>query len=113
MLSEATVQSQAETDVSLDATRWAWVKSAHKGNTLLVLLALADHADREGAAWPSVGTLATETRMEPRTVQNHLRTLRDAGEIIVAQWGGRGDGDSTRYLLHRLDRDGIEIQDAR
>jgi len=44
MLSEATVPSQAETDVSLAATRWAWAKSAHKGNTILVLLALADHA---------------------------------------------------------------------
>ncbi|MGI8439148.1 MAG: helix-turn-helix domain-containing protein [Thermoleophilaceae bacterium] len=96
--------------MSLAASRWMWEESLQKGNSLLVGHALADHADPDGAAWPSVKTLAKKTRLKPRAVQNHLRTLREVGEIVVDQQGGRGDGDSTRYLLHRLDPTGREIR---
>lgn len=96
--------------MSLDASRWVWANSQQGGNTLLTHLALADHANEDGAAWPSVETLAEKTHLKRRAVQNHLRTLREAGEIVVEQQGGRGDGDSTRYLLHLLDPTGREIR---
>ena len=39
-----------------------WDRSAHAGNALLMLLAIADFADDEGRAFPSVSTLAKKCR---------------------------------------------------
>ena len=47
----------------------------------LVLLAVADNANDEGACWPSIATLARKTRLHERTVQRALKTLEDAGHL--------------------------------
>ena len=52
-----------------------WERSERSGSELLLLLALADHADDSGACYPSVSRLAAKTRMSERSVQYMLRSL--------------------------------------
>lgn len=49
----------------------------------LVLLALADYANEEGEAWPSVKSLCRWANISERAVQESLRALMDAGEVQV------------------------------
>jgi hypothetical protein len=65
-----------------------WSHSKHKGNRLLILLALADHADDDGYCWPSVDTLAVKSRCSRRTVQEVLRELEQTEEIEIAPNAG-------------------------
>lgn len=67
-----------------------WRESQHKGGTLLVLLAIADYADDDGIAFPSVVTLAKKARMSQRNVQYALRVLTKSGELqVTAPENGR------------------------
>ena len=59
-----------------------WAYSEARGAAKQVLLALADYAGQEHKAWPSIATLAAHTKLHDRTVQNALRRLVSAGEII-------------------------------
>ena len=52
----------------------------------LVLLALADFADKNGCKiFPSVGTLARLTELSPRRVKAHRRALQAAGVLILVR----------------------------
>lgn len=85
--------------MSVRVTSWVWDHATTVGgNDLLVLLAIADHADDTGAnAWPSIATLARKTRINERTVQRIIRRLTDAGHLLVrATTGGRR---SNRYTI--------------
>jgi predicted ArsR family transcriptional regulator len=62
-----------------------------------VLLALADYANDDGLAWPSVLSLALKTILTERQVRNILGQLEAAGELEVIRRGGRG-----RTNLYRL-----------
>ncbi len=74
-----------------------WDLSQHAGTDLLTLLAIADFADDEGNAYPSVGTLATKCRMKPRRMHYILKILRGSGELEVKTGGGpRG---TNRYRI--------------
>src|SRR5262245_13253588 len=57
--------------------------SPQRGSNRLVLLGLADYANDEGRAWPSVETLAKKVMLAPRNVQKRLRHLIECGEIRV------------------------------
>lgn len=56
----------------------------------IVLLALADCANDEGNAWPSVATLARKSSKSERTVQMMLAELEAAGHITRRQVSGKG-----------------------
>ena len=60
-----------------------WYNSRHKGNALLLLLAIADNADDEGFAFPGIKYLALKARMSERNVQYLLRVLEKSGELKV------------------------------
>jgi hypothetical protein len=62
----------------------------------LVLLALADCANDEGHAWPSVATLCRKTTRSERTVQGVLIELENAGHIERQQIPGKG----CNYTIH-------------
>lgn len=54
-----------------------------------VALQLSMHMnERGGSAFPSVATLARETRLSEHTVRDHLHDLRDAGWLSVTERGG-------------------------
>ena len=56
----------------------------------LVLLAVADCANDEGVAWPSIATIARKCGCDPRTVQRNLRDIEKAGLIRREEVIGRG-----------------------
>lgn len=65
----------------------AWVlehEATTTGTARLVLLSLANHANEQGEAWPSVATIQREANVAlPRTVQGALRELEDAGLVTT------------------------------
>jgi hypothetical protein len=93
--------------MSLRATRAVWKHSEQKGGARLVLLALADVADDDGTAWPSVATLADMTKLTERAVHLALTELVKSGELAVVEQGG-GRRRTSRYAVALLDRMGAE-----
>ena len=69
----------------------------------LVLLALADHCDHEGRAWPSTDTLAHKTGLSRRTVQRCLAECELAGELMRTIGGGRGKASLYQLTLPGVD----------
>jgi hypothetical protein len=66
---------------------------------LLMLLAIAFHADDQGRAFPGVAYLAWKTGYSERMVQRHLRALEHSGLITVTRFQQGGRGRATEYLL--------------
>jgi Helix-turn-helix domain len=66
--------------LSVKASAWAWDQPVG-GNEKLVLLRLADHANDEGACWPSQGTMHVKCGISERTVRNSLIALEQRGLI--------------------------------
>jgi hypothetical protein len=69
--------------VSVYVTTYVWEHSAQKGTDLLLMLAIADVANRGGVAWPSVRTLAAYIRMSERNTQRVLSRLVATGELML------------------------------
>lgn len=74
--------------MSIPAISAAFAESQAMGGDFLVLLALADYANEDGLAWPSVPTLAKKARLSERSVRRALRALESLGEIEVKQYAG-------------------------
>lgn len=54
-------------------------------NERLVVVAIAAHANTEGDAWPSVGTIAEYVGCSERTVQRALAKLVQLGRLVIRQ----------------------------
>jgi hypothetical protein len=76
--------------MSIKLMTYVWDHSNHSGTELLMLLALADHANDDGLCWPSIARLAARCRLQPRQAINVLHKLEQAGDITVQRGGGRG-----------------------
>lgn len=78
---------------------WEWSKA--EGAALLVMLALADHADDDGYCFPGVERVAKKCRISSRSVQRHVKDLGEIGELKVET--GRGvtvqGGATNRYKI--------------
>lgn len=68
--------------MSVTVSAAIWAHSDRKGNELLVLLALADQANDQGVAWPSVRTLSEKARTSLRATRYLLRDLETAGCVV-------------------------------
>lgn len=69
--------------MSVQASAWVWEHAQADGSALLVLLAVADAANREGhQSCQSVGTIARMARVSERTAQRALRDLETAGVLV-------------------------------
>lgn len=79
-----------------------WSHSNKSGATLLVLLAIADHANDDGVCWPSIATLATKARISERQAKRVIAALEADGDIEVM----RGDG-RTHTSTYRLKNDNL------
>lgn len=75
--------------MSLDVLTAIWRDPPCKGGDLLCLLAIADNADENGYAWPSVTTIARKASMSQRGAQKCLKKLHEAGLISIISGGGR------------------------
>lgn len=78
--------------MSIKVMTHVWATSRLKGSSLLLLLAIADHAHDNGrGAWPSVDTLATKIRMSKRNTQYLIDKVAATNELIVSyNTGPRG-----------------------
>lgn len=74
-----------------------WELSAHGGTELLMLLAIADFADDDGNAYPSVPTLAAKCRMKLRNANYILAALQASGELEVRK--NEGPHGTNRYRV--------------
>ena len=75
-----------------------WQHSQASGNTLLVLVALADQANDDGECWPKIEQIAKRCKLDRSTVLRQLKKLRDEhGELT---WEDRhAAGRSSLYRI--------------
>ncbi|WP_414936642.1 helix-turn-helix domain-containing protein [Amycolatopsis sp. cmx-11-51] len=89
--------------MSVQAVRWAAEQQAGAPMPKLVLYALAEHANRDGYATTSLGTLARETEASRRTVMRGLDALVER-RLIARTRRQRGTGADTsseyRLMIH-------------
>jgi hypothetical protein len=78
-------------------TAWVLEHSQHRSTELLVLLVLADHADKDGKCFPGVKRLARRCRMSTRNLNYILNALRAGGELQVDR--NAGPHGTNRYRL--------------
>ena len=76
--------------MSVKITRRVWEvirgkKERYTSSDSLVLLAIADHADDRGFAYPSIELLAEETNLSTRQVMRILKKLQEYGDLYVDQ----------------------------
>lgn len=79
------------------ALRWAWSVRTQP-TCKLVLVCLADHADKAGHCWPSLARLSDRTGLDRSTVARKLGELEELGMIERERSSG-GASKSTRYVL--------------
>src|SRR5690606_878651 len=75
------IQMDGALTVSIKAMSLVWDHSQQKGSGLILLLAVADYANENNQAWPSISTLAAKIRMSDRNTQILLRKIVDSGEL--------------------------------
>lgn len=67
---------------------WIWQNSPSKGVELLIELAIADFANDEGEAYPSIDSIARKSRASRRYVIDTIKGLTEAGRLNVVEGGG-------------------------
>ena len=75
--------------VSVKVMSWVWDNATVEGTALLMLLAIADHANDDGVCWPSIGTLARKARVGERQAQRLVSALEESGAIEIERGVGR------------------------
>lgn len=71
--------------MSLEVSFVVWNWSKQKGAKLLLLVCIADYANAERIAWPSVASLGRRCRMSSRYVQRMLREIEADGELEIVK----------------------------
>lgn len=77
--------------MSLDATVWAWQSGAThnlRPAQRIILLSLADRANEQHIAFPSITRLELDTGLDRKTIKRHIKTLEDLGLVKIDH--GRG-----------------------
>ena len=80
-----------------------WTRSRQAGSRLLMLLAIADHADDDGNAYPGVESLAKKCRISQRQANSILARLRTSGELEVRHNQGPRGTNVYRVLPSALE----------
>ena len=75
-----------------------WDDGSLPRGDVLLMLALADHANDDGLSFPSIARLARRTRSSPSTVRRHLRSLQAEGRLVVD--AREGTSNLYRIVLH-------------
>ncbi len=80
--------------MSVQAITWAIATVAPSSTAKLVLICLANYADKDGSAHPGQKRLAEDAGVSERSVREALKSLEQA-EIITREHRHRGDGTRT------------------
>ncbi len=87
--------------MSIEAVRHVLENSKTKGAQRLILVVIAEHADINGIAWPSVETIARLANCSERFVKATIKKLK-SGELVIERGGGRGRSNRYRIPLERV-----------
>jgi len=87
--------------MSFEAVRWILENSKTKGAQRLILVVIAEHADKNGLAWPSIETIARLANCSERFVKETIAKLK-SGELIIERGGGRGRSNRYRIPIERV-----------
>ncbi len=91
--------------MSLEAYRDVWEHSKAKGTARLILLALADHADENGVAWPSLSRLAKYVNVSKENVCRNISRLIKMGELSrVGTVPSKQGKPGTKYKIEMVRR---------
>lgn len=85
-----------------------WRFSKAKGGDLLVLLGIADFANDDGIAYPSIPTLARKARLTPRNTQRAIRHLVASGELRLEEGKGPHRTHLYRIILSEATVEGCQ-----
>ena len=83
--------------MSIKVMTSVWEQSKQENGRLLLLLALADHANDDGVCWPSILRLAQRIRRKERQTKRLVAELMESGELFRVQ--GVGRGNTNLYLV--------------
>jgi hypothetical protein len=84
--------------MSVQAIAWVLEHSESRLGARHVMISIANHAKADGTgAWPSITTIAHESRLSEREVQLSIRKLVATGELCVEQ--GAGPHGTNLYSL--------------
>ena len=87
--------------MSVKATHWAWNQHNIKGNTKLILLALADHADTSCVCWPGLERIQEMTEANEKTVITCIQKLIELNFAKeIKRRTKRGRRRSSIYILN-------------
>lgn len=93
---------------------WVWFEAdTQTPADTLVLLALADEADDDGAkCFPSLRRISDKARCSTSTVRAALNRLEDAGLVTVLRPSQTGRGHHNRYRIHVPWADSGDVDNA-
>ena len=87
--------------MSIDVTRWVWQNGPKDPTERMVLLAIADHCNGAGEAYPSMIGIATKACLTERGARNVVRRLEAGGWLETRVGGGRGGKSNYRVLMRQ------------
>jgi hypothetical protein len=96
--------------MSIKISSEVWRRSRHKSGNLLVLLALADHADDRGVCWPGISLLAREARLSERHIRRCISLLIASGEVEALPNRAPGGGILYHIRLDQLGTDNLSSE---
>ena len=95
--------------MSIKVMSWVWEQDLPPLDKI-VLMAIADHADDDGYAWPSMKRIAEKCSMEKRTVQRHVEKLQEQ-QLLKVESRQRHDGSSSSngytVVMNGTNREGV------
>jgi hypothetical protein len=87
--------------ISVQAMSWVIDESEHSLGSLIVLLMIANHAKSDGTdAWPSIRTIARESRLSESQTHRCIRKLQRSGELGIDV--GQGPRGTNLYHLPKM-----------
>ena len=93
--------------MSVNATRFAWEcdlsKTTKRSAKRLVLLALADRANKENTCFPSIARVVKDTGMDRKTVMNTINDLIALG-LVLDTGERKGGTNQVRVLKINVDK---------
>jgi hypothetical protein len=94
--------------VSVKVMSRVWDESKMASTELLLLLALADHANDYGTCYPGIEHLAHKTRKSERQVKRLLVKLEAAGELFIPHRNGGRETANRYFIVCGLSQEEIE-----
>ena len=86
--------------MSFDAMSWATKKRTGSPTKKLILLMLADRANKEGFCWPSMKTLVEDCELSRETISRNIKDMARDGLLHVTKHENKGRWKNNVYHLH-------------